>query len=98
MAAADTGEGSGWIIVGAHFVFALVLSLQGLEDFVFEIGLLTSHEELNNGLVWLPVVGELKGLFQRGNSLSLVSPCCPLRHFGHALARDAAVHPPSCQE
>ena len=61
MAAADAGEGSGWIIVGACFVFALVLSLWGPEAFMFEIGLSMAQEELNNGLVWLPVMGKLKG-------------------------------------
>jgi len=60
-AAVGVDEGSSWIIVGAHFVFALVLSLRGPEAFMFKIGLLSAHKELKNDLVWSLIVGKLKG-------------------------------------
>eukprot|EP00980_Cylindrotheca_fusiformis_P019137 scaffold6486_cov96-Cylindrotheca_fusiformis.AAC.1 len=54
-------EGDGWILAGAYLAFSYVLSLRGPEGFMFEISLLTEHQELRNGLVWLPIVGKVKG-------------------------------------
>eukprot|EP00980_Cylindrotheca_fusiformis_P012245 scaffold2984_cov80-Cylindrotheca_fusiformis.AAC.3 len=54
-------EGDGWILAGAYLAFAYVLSLRGPEGFMFEISLLLEHQELRNGLVWLPIVGKVKG-------------------------------------
>eukprot|EP00980_Cylindrotheca_fusiformis_P021721 scaffold8546_cov73-Cylindrotheca_fusiformis.AAC.4 len=54
-------EGDGWILAGAYLAFAYVLSLRGPEGFMFEISLLAEHRELGHGLVWLPIVGKVKG-------------------------------------
>eukprot|EP00980_Cylindrotheca_fusiformis_P024834 scaffold12553_cov76-Cylindrotheca_fusiformis.AAC.5 len=54
-------EGDGWIMAGSYFAFAYVLSLRGPEAFMFEIELLATHQERVNGLVWLPIVGKVKG-------------------------------------
>ena len=55
------GEGAEWIMAGAYLVFIYVLSLRGPEGFMFEINLLREHAKLRNGLVWLPIIGKLKG-------------------------------------
>jgi hypothetical protein len=60
-AADHFNDGVGWIIAGAYFVFSLVLSLRGPEGFMFEISLLEEHKERHKGLVWLPIIGKLKG-------------------------------------
>eukprot|EP00980_Cylindrotheca_fusiformis_P022256 scaffold9158_cov72-Cylindrotheca_fusiformis.AAC.4 len=52
---------AGWIMAGAYFAFAYVLSLRGPEAFMFEISLLSEHRDRRNGLVWLPIVGKVKG-------------------------------------
>eukprot|EP00980_Cylindrotheca_fusiformis_P018324 scaffold5977_cov98-Cylindrotheca_fusiformis.AAC.1 len=54
-------EGDGWIMAGAYLAFAYVLSLRGPEGFMFEISLLVDHRDRRNGLVWLPIVGKVKG-------------------------------------
>eukprot|EP00980_Cylindrotheca_fusiformis_P026529 scaffold16361_cov69-Cylindrotheca_fusiformis.AAC.2 len=54
-------EGDGWIMAGAYLAFAYVLSLRGPEGFMFEISLLFDHRDRRNGLVWLPIVGKVKG-------------------------------------
>eukprot|EP00980_Cylindrotheca_fusiformis_P027728 scaffold22529_cov73-Cylindrotheca_fusiformis.AAC.2 len=54
-------EGDAWIMAGAYFAFTYVLSLRGPEGFMFEISLLREHREISNGLVWLPIVGRVKG-------------------------------------
>ena len=54
-------EGTKHILIGAFSCFALVLSLRGPEGFMFEISLLRKHRVRNNDLVWLPIVGKLKG-------------------------------------
>jgi hypothetical protein len=54
-------DGAGWIIVGAFFAFALVLSLRGPDGFMFEINLLNTHKARHKELVWLPIIGKLKG-------------------------------------
>ena len=54
-------EGSKYVVVGAYSCFALVLSLRGPEGFMFEISLLLKHRQRNNDLVWLPIIGKLKG-------------------------------------
>eukprot|EP00980_Cylindrotheca_fusiformis_P025576 scaffold14111_cov133-Cylindrotheca_fusiformis.AAC.3 len=57
----SVSEGDGWIMAGAYFAFSYVLSLRGPEAFMFEIQLLRDHQEQTNGLVWLPIVGKVKG-------------------------------------
>eukprot|EP00980_Cylindrotheca_fusiformis_P026333 scaffold15880_cov158-Cylindrotheca_fusiformis.AAC.3 len=60
-AAGSIVEGDGWIMAGAYLAFTYVLSLRGPEGFMFEISLLQEHRALSNGLVWLPIVGRVKG-------------------------------------
>ena len=43
-----------------------MLSLRGPEGFQIEISLLEKHKEMRNGLVWIPLVGKLKGDSQPG--------------------------------
>eukprot|EP00980_Cylindrotheca_fusiformis_P008540 scaffold1809_cov107-Cylindrotheca_fusiformis.AAC.4 len=57
----SVSEGDGWVMAGAYLVFSYVLSLRGPEAFMFEIELLRTHKERVNGLVWLPIVGKVKG-------------------------------------
>jgi hypothetical protein len=54
-------EGAGWIIAGTYLAFALTLSLRGTEGFMFDIDLLNEHRDRHKGLVWLPIIGKLKG-------------------------------------
>ena len=64
---ADVYEvGERWTIVGAYLTFLYVLSLRGPEGFQIEISLLEKHKEMRNGLVWIPLVGKLKGDSQPG--------------------------------
>ena len=55
-------QGERWIMAGAYLAFTYVLSLRGPEGFMFEIGLLRQYDELRNGLIWLPIMGKLKGM------------------------------------
>ena len=50
-----------WVVVGAFLAFSFVLSLRGPEGFMLELKQLRENPELTNGLVWLPLVGKLKG-------------------------------------
>jgi hypothetical protein len=62
MGAVDFNVGAGWIIAGAYLAFSsLTLSLRGPEGFMFEIDLLKNHRDRHKGLVWLPIIGKLKG-------------------------------------
>ena len=70
MAMADNFEiGARWTMIGAYLTFIYVLSLRGPEGFQVEISLLRKHKELRNGLVWIPLVGKLKGDSQPGTFL-----------------------------
>ena len=67
IAMADNFEiGARWTMIGAYLTFIYVLSLRGPEGFQVEISLLRKHKELRNGLVWIPLVGKLKGDSQPG--------------------------------
>ena len=59
--AAHFEEKSAWTMAGAYLAFGYVLSLRGPEGFLMEICLLEENKELRDGLVWLPIVGKLKG-------------------------------------
>jgi len=50
-----------WVIGGAYFCFSYVCSLRGEEGFLLDIQLLKKHRSLSNGLVWLPLIGKVKG-------------------------------------
>ena len=54
-------ESSRWIMAGAYFAFGYVLGLRGPEGFLLEIKKLSENKEHTGGLVWLPLVGILKG-------------------------------------
>jgi len=58
---ANFDEKAAWTMAGAYLAFGYVLSLRGPEGFLMEIGLLEENKELRDGLVWLPIVGKLKG-------------------------------------
>ena len=58
---ATFNEGAAWIMAGAYLALIYVLSLRGPEGFMFEIALLKEHANLRNKLVWLPIIGKLKG-------------------------------------
>jgi len=56
---ADFDVGASWIITGFYLATTYVLVLRGPEGFMFEISLLFKHRDLNNNLVWLPIMGKL---------------------------------------
>ena len=67
MSQAESFEvGARWTMIGAYLTFIYVLSLRGPEGFQIEISLLRKHKDLRNGLVWIPIVGKLKGDSQPG--------------------------------
>ena len=68
-------DGARWTMIGAYLTFIYVLSLRGPEGFQVEISLLRKHKELHNGLVWIPLVGKLKGDSQPGVFLLRSVPC-----------------------
>ena len=59
-------DGAKWTMIGAYLTFIYVLSLRGPEGFQIEISLLRKYREIKNGLVWIPLVGKLKGDSQPG--------------------------------
>ena len=50
-----------WIIGGFYFCVSYVSSLRGEEGFLLDIGKLREHSHRDDGLVWLPLVGTVKG-------------------------------------
>ena len=48
-----------WIMGGAYFTFLYMLGLHGPEGFILEV--LIHQRDLQDGIVWLPLVGNLKG-------------------------------------
>lgn len=54
-------EGAKWTIVGAYLAISYALSLRGNEGFLMEIATLNEYRPIRNGLVWIPLVGRLKG-------------------------------------
>ena len=54
-------EAAECIMAGAYLAFIYVLLLRGPEGFMSEISLLREHAKLRNSLVWLPIIGKLKG-------------------------------------
>ena len=59
--AEDFETGERWTMVGVYLTLIYVLSLRGPEGFQIEISLLRKYKEIKNGLVWIPLVGKLKG-------------------------------------
>ena len=63
-ASSEDWECAKWIMAGSYFAIGYVLGLRGPEGFMLEIKSMTKNQELHGGLVWYPLVGNLKGLDQ----------------------------------
>jgi hypothetical protein len=50
-----------WTTTGSYLAVAYALSIRGPEGFMLEIASLRKHRPIHNGLVWIPIVGKLKG-------------------------------------
>ena len=51
-------------MAGSYFAIGYVLGLRGPEGFMLKIKTMTENQDLHGGLVWFPLVGNLKGLDQ----------------------------------
>ena len=54
-------EAAKWTMGGAYFCFSYVCSLRGEEGFLLDIKKLREHGSKAGGLIWLPLVGTVKG-------------------------------------
>ena len=61
LASTNDKDTARWIIGGFYFCASYVSSLRGEEGFLLDISELREHSYRDDGLVWLPLVGTVKG-------------------------------------